>query len=187
MPTTKIMIIRHAEKPADDGSILGVSAAGNQDPEELIVKGWQRAGALVRFFAPFASQFADPALATPDFLFASAVAKHSKSLRAQHTIASLADFLAKPLNLDHPKGDEDSLMADALSQTGSVLIAWEHEAIPGIAGRIVGAAGAVPQKWPGQRFDIVWVFDRRPDGSGWDFTQVPQMLLPGDSPDAIPL
>src|ERR1041385_1779223 len=136
MAPAKIMILRHAEKPADDGSVLGISTNGAQDPEELIVKGWQRAGALVRFFAPFGGQFAHPALASPDIIFASAVAKHSKSLRPQHTVSSLADFLRKSLNLDHAKGDEDALVADALSQAGNVLIAWEHEAIPGIAGRI---------------------------------------------------
>ena len=187
MPANKIMVIRHAEKPSDDGSIQGVSVEGNQDPEELIVRGWQRAGALIRFFAPFGGKFAHPALASPDVLFASAVAKHSKSLRPQHTVASLANFLGKSLNLEHAKGDEDALVTDALSQTGSVLIAWEHQAIPGIAGSIVQAVGAIPQKWPGDRFDIVWVFDRKADGSGWDFTQVPQMLLPGDIPQVIEL
>jgi hypothetical protein len=46
----KIMIIRHAEKP--DGQTAGISMAGGQSPEELTVQGWQRSGALVRFFAP---------------------------------------------------------------------------------------------------------------------------------------
>jgi hypothetical protein len=180
MTTTKIMIVRHAEKPADDDSVAGISVNGNQDPEELIVRGWQRAGALVRFFAPFASRFADPALASPDVIFASAVAQHSKSLRAQHTVSGLADFLRKSLNLDHAKGDEDALVADALAQTGTVLIAWEHEAIPGIAGRILGNNGAFPQEWPTERFDLVWVFDRQGSGDSWKLTQVPQMLLAGD-------
>lgn len=46
MPATKIMLIRHAEKPRDDGSVRGVAADGRQDPEELVVRGWQRSGAL---------------------------------------------------------------------------------------------------------------------------------------------
>jgi hypothetical protein len=81
MATTKIMIIRHAEKPTDDGSISGVTQSGTKDPEELIVRGWQRAGALVRFFAPPDGHFVNSQLATPDTIFASKVAHHSPSFR----------------------------------------------------------------------------------------------------------
>ena len=52
MPANKIMVIRHAEKPSDDGAIEGVTAAGEKCKHELIVRGWQRAGALARLFAP---------------------------------------------------------------------------------------------------------------------------------------
>ena len=55
MAAAKIMIVRHAEKPSDDGTILGVDADGKDNPEELIVRGWQRSGALVRLFAPRAT------------------------------------------------------------------------------------------------------------------------------------
>ena len=92
MAATKIMIVRHAEKPTDDGSISGVSQAGTQDPEELIVRGWQRAGALLRFFDPMNGQFVSSKLATPDIIFASSVTHHIKSLRPQHTVLALADL-----------------------------------------------------------------------------------------------
>jgi hypothetical protein len=65
-----------------------------------------------------------------------------------------------------------------------VLIAWEHEAIPAIANRILGDMTRCPQKWPDTRFDLVWVLDRQPSGH-WTFAQVPQMLLSGDS--AMPI
>ena len=39
---TKIMVIRHAEKP--EGAVQGVDADGNDGKEFLIVQGWQRAG-----------------------------------------------------------------------------------------------------------------------------------------------
>jgi hypothetical protein len=32
---------------------------------------------------------------------------------------------------------------------------------------------------------MVWVFDRQQTGTGWDFTQVPQLLLAGDSKEPI--
>ena len=43
MPATTIMLIRHAEKP--DGNDSGVDPKGNPDKHDLIVRGWQRAGA----------------------------------------------------------------------------------------------------------------------------------------------
>jgi hypothetical protein len=186
MAATKIMVIRHAEKPTDDGTIAGVSLDGTQNEEELIVKGWQRSGALVRFFKPVDGRFACGELETPNVIFASAVARKSKSLRPQHTVLSLADFLGLPLDLNHTKGDEDALVADALARNGVVLIAWEHEAIPGIANRILGDTTTCPQKWPDDQFDLVWVFDRRTGEQGWNFNQVPQMLLPGDRNDVVP-
>ncbi|MEO8766957.1 MAG: hypothetical protein ABI363_01200 [Nitrosospira sp.] len=188
MPVTKIMIIRHAEKPSDDGSIAGVSQTGFQDPEELIVRGWQRSGALIGLLVPpkkgsFASSF----LATPDVIFASGAAKHSKSLRPQHTVLALADFLGQKLDLSHTKGEENLLVADVLSKNGNILIAWEHEAIPEIANRITGDKKTCPQKWPEERFDLAWIFDWSPAANRWVFEQVPQMLLRGDSSDLIPI
>ena len=90
MAVSKIMIIRHAEKPGDDGLIAGVSQDGAPDSKELIVRGWQRSGALVCLFAPTAGSFSHALLATPEVIFASGVAKHSDSLRPQHTILALA-------------------------------------------------------------------------------------------------
>jgi hypothetical protein len=187
MPATKIMLIRHAEKPTDDGAFVGVSAAGSPDSHELIVRGWQRSGALVRFFAPRNGNFTDPRLAQPLTIFASAVAKHSESLRPQHTVLELATVLKlKPkLVLDYAKGQEAALATAAIAANGPVLIAWEHEDIPDIVNAILGNTTSCPQKWPGSRFDLVWVLDR-PSGPGaWSFAQVPQMLLSGDSEQPI--
>jgi hypothetical protein len=44
-----------------------------------------------------------------------------------------------------------------------------------------------PQKWPGSRFDVVWIFDRQTASGGWSFAQVPQKLLSGDSAKPISL
>lgn len=185
MPATKIMLIRHAEKPSEDGKVKGVSATGAPDPEELIVRGWQRSGALVRFFAPRDGAFADRRLATPGAIFASGVAKHSNSRRPEHTVAELAAVLNLKLVLRYAKGDEKAMIADALAAEGTVLIAWEHEAIPDIANRILGGNARCPQKWPGSRFDLVWVLDRQAAAGAWSFAQVPQLLLSGDSEQPI--
>jgi hypothetical protein len=184
MPATKIMLIRHAEKPSDDGKVQGVSAAGAVDAEELVVRGWQRSGALVRFFAPRDGRFVDQRLTQPSTIFASAVGKHSKSLRPQHTVLELATELKLPPDLRFAKGEETKLVEAAVGADGPVLIAWEHEVIPEIANLILGDSTTCPQKWPGSRFDLVWVFDRKA-ANGWDFAQIPQLVLSGDSNDPI--
>jgi hypothetical protein len=178
------MVIRHAEKP--NGS-AGVMPDGSVNPEALIVQGWQRAGALVGLFVPPAGRFADPHLATPHTIFAAGVGHHSSSLRPEQTVTPLAAKLARQVDTTHLKDDEAGLVQVATTVGGIVLIAWQHEAIPEIAGLVLGSNQGVPQHWPGERFDLVWVFDR-PNGSGpWSFTQVPQLLLAGDSASPIPL
>jgi hypothetical protein len=53
------MVIRHAEKPDDAGTTLGVDDKENQNRDEPSVRGWQRAGGLVSFFAPVDGHFWD--------------------------------------------------------------------------------------------------------------------------------
>lgn len=185
MAAAKIMIVRHAEKPSDDGSVLGVDADGAHNPEELIVRGWQRSGAVVRLFAPRNGSFVDPHLATPKTIFASKVAKHSESLRPQHTVLELATVLGLTLSLGHAKDDLQGLVGDAVAAPGPVLIAWEHQDVPAIVNLITGDDTTCPQKWPGDRFDLVWVLDRRGGSGPWGFVQVPQLLLSGDSTQPI--
>jgi hypothetical protein len=188
----KIMLIRHAEKP--QGGTQGVDAAGNDGQEFLTVQGWQRAGALARFFVPVKPQLQHPSIEPPQFLFAAGpVSKKqkkagngSKSCRPEQTITPLSQLLgsAVPLNLNFVKGQEPEVAAAAMACSGVVLIAWQHEDIPAIAAAILGKTGIVTPTWPGNRFDVVWVFDLRPTG-GYSFSQVPQMLLAGDLPSVI--
>jgi hypothetical protein len=182
----KIMIVRHAEKPSDDGTIVGVTTAGVQNPEELVVRGWQRSGALARFFAPLGGPPRDPKLATPQAIYASAVAHHSNSLRPQHTVLELSLLIDLPLTLDFAKGEEAALAARLAGLDTPTLVAWEHEAIPAIVNGVVGNATSCPQTWMGTRFDLVWVLDRADQSPNWVFSQVPQMLLSGDSASPIP-
>jgi broad specificity phosphatase PhoE len=182
MSTTKIMLIRHAEKP--DGA-QGVMPNGSAEPEALIVRGWQRAGALIGLFAPTSGHFTNAALARPASLFASGVGHHSNSLRPQQTLMPLAKKLGIAPNTQHLKGDEAALVQAATTIGGIVLVAWEHEAIPEIAQRVMGGPHGIPQDWPEKRFDLVWVFDRLAGDGNWHFTQVTQQLLAGDSTDPL--
>ena len=177
MPTTKIMVIRDAEKPDGTG---GVMRDGTPNLKALTAMGWQRAYALVRLFAPADWHFADPHLAIPQTIYGS-------GLRSQQTVTPLAERLALPINLDYLKRGESALLHTATAIGGIVLIAWPHEGIPGIAWLLLGGDQGVPQHWPGNRFDLVWVFDRPSNGKWIIFTQVPQRLMVGDSTEPIPL
>ena len=172
----------------------GVDVNGNDGKEFLIVQGWQRAGALARFFAPSSAQFQRPGIEQPQSLFASgAVSKKvkkagngSKSYRPEQTITPLSQLLGNtvPLNLSFAQGEEAQVAAAAVACNGVVLIAWQHEDIPAIAAAIPGTKSAVPAKWAGDRFDVVWVFDLQANGQ-YSFSQTPQMLLAGDLPSVI--
>lgn len=183
MPSQRIMVIRHGEKPSDDGSVRGVDLAGSPDSNELSVRGWQRAGALVGFFAARSNAEQLSPIEEPLFLFAPGATEKAPSVRAEHTLVPLAERLGKPIATEFSKGDEVALVSAISKLSGPVLVAWEHKAIVDIGNALMGASDRTPQSWPEDRFDIVWVFDR--EGSSWRFRQVPQLLLAGDRPDPI--
>jgi hypothetical protein len=188
MPQTKIMVIRHAEKPGEPTDEPGLMPDGTQNDKALTATGWKRAKALVGLFDPANGKFADPLLAKPKKLFASADSAATKSLRPKQTITPLAEALKVEIDTEFTKGEEAKLVEAAKQAGGVILIAWQHEVIPAIADLIRGGdKKGVPQHWPGHtRFDLVWVFDLKDSGK-WSFAQVPQLLLPGDSPDPIPV
>jgi hypothetical protein len=179
----KIMIIRHAEKPA--GKIAGVNETGASSGHHLSVRGWQRAGALACLFAPGHGPLQNALLAKPWFIFASAAATDpepgdTKSRRSEETVAPLAQLIGVDINLKFSKGQETALAQAVLACDGPVLIAWRHEGIPVIANAILGAEVA-PQTWPKERFDVVFVLTLNSSQGTYSFAQVPQCLLAGDS------
>ena len=182
---SKIMIIRHAEKPGEGSPHRGVTFDGSHDKHELTVRGWQRAAALVRLFIPAADVEHCPGLATPRSIFASAVTDFSPSLRAQRTVEALAAALNITVDAQHANGEERYLTAAALAAPGPVLIAWHHNHIALLARLITGPEMHFPE-WPDDRFDLVWVLDRADVGSPWTFSQVPQCVIHDDPTDIIP-
>lgn len=184
MSCDKIMLIRHSERPSADKKFRGVNLAGRKDKETLTVRGWQRAGALVRFFAPHDGHFTHKALARPAILFACKAGPPAPSLRPQHTLLPLAELLTDvEMNCDYYEGEEEALVQKVLAGPGPALIAWKHLTMHVIANLILGDRATAPQHWPFERYDLVWVFDRA--GGAYRFTQVPQLLLAGDRPDVV--
>ncbi|PNG24316.1 hypothetical protein [Methylocella silvestris] len=183
MPCEKIMLIRHAERPSADKKFRGVSIEGRKDRESLTVRGWQRAGALVRLFAPSEGHFAGSALARPQALYACKADARDPSLRPQMTLLPMAEWLGAPLNRDFYHGQEDALVECVRAGAGPALIAWKHDAMHLIANEILGDDTIAPQHWPYERYDVVWVFDRT--ATSWTFSQLPELLLAGDRAEPI--
>jgi hypothetical protein len=176
----KIMLIRHAEKPNGGGG-PGLMPSGVENPRALTLSGWKRANALVGLFNPPEGALPKPPLAKPDNLFASG----SESLRPKQTIAPLATALNLSIRT-FLKGQEVELVAAVMKAEGPALISWQHEAIPLIASLIQGRADGVPPRWPGHVYDLVWVLDLQTSGA-WIFTQVPELVMPGDTEATIGL
>lgn len=180
MPATRrVMLIRHAEEPDKDAGILGVDEKGRPDQDALSVRGWQRAGALVRLFAPCHGPARSKGgtgklLAAPVAIFAATDA--AKSHRPLCTVQPLAQLLGLAADTRFgSEGDVTALLTAVLACRGPVLLCWRHQAMGDIAWALCGGK---PRQWDAARYDLVWVFER--EGESWYFTELPQRLLAGD-------
>ena len=180
----KIMIIRHAEKHQHGIHDRGVTEDGRPAHHELTVRGWQRAGALVSYFAPHNAPPKDSPIQTPHSIFASNATKQSPSLRAMHTAGPLAAALGIAVNHDFAEDQEPALAAAVMTAPSPVLIVWHHGHIARLVKEIAGQQVKCPLHWPDERFDLVWILESHPaHGGGWRFSQCTQCLLPDDRTD----
>jgi hypothetical protein len=175
-----VLLIRHAEKPIVGGPPFGVTDAGVVDPESLTPRGWQRAGALVRWFGD-RSGGTISGLPVPTHLLASRVAPGSSSRRPQQTLLPLAESLGLTVDATIPKPDIARLAAAILAIDGVVLVSWEHHLIPSLAATLTGQPSLTPASWPDDRFDVVWVLERAAAAEPFQFRQVLQRVLAGDT------
>jgi hypothetical protein len=190
-PPTKIMIIRHAEKPPKHPGTAGpfdVQEDGSPgNGKSLIVPGWQRAGALNAFFAPYNSSPSNPAIVIPNYIYAASPTNESQ--RPFETVTPLAAWLnyapgSTQFNADFTIGGQESeMVASVLALSGVVLICWEHDNImPNIMGAInskisISNYASIPNPFPNV-FYLVWVLDL--NGSSYTWTSVNQNLMAGD-------
>lgn len=192
-PPTKIMLIRHAEKPPDppnksgpwDIKEDGTSGKGHS----LIVAGWERAGALIGFFAPYKTVPAKSKIATPDYIYASN--PKGETERPCETVTPLARWLkytpgSPRFNLSYDiDKDENKLADDVLQHSGSVLICWEHNNIIKIVGKInekypiSNYEELKKHPWP-DIFNLVWVLDYDHKQNQYTWTHTHQHLMPDD-------
>lgn len=181
MPPDRIIVIRHARKPTHKPKQTGIRQDGTSDPESLTVRGWQHAGALAAIFAGPEPGGADGFTARPDIIFAAGAEKKkvriggkevkvgSHSRRPIQTVTPLAAALKLAPVTTHTKGEERALVDDVLSRSGTVLVCWQHQNIAAIGNLIVGNDTTVPQSWPENRYDLLYLFDRT--DHGWSFRQ----------------
>jgi hypothetical protein len=181
----KIMIIRHAEKHQPGSHGKGVTEDGRPAKHELTVRGWQRATALVHFFSAAGAVSKSSAIQVPQAIYASDATRQSPSLRAMHTAGPLAASLGIEVNHDYAEDEEADLAAAVCKAPSPVLIVWHHGHIYRLAREIAGDHVKCPTHWPDDRFDVVWIFERGPHGSGWTFSQIPQCLFPDDCRDVF--
>jgi hypothetical protein len=158
-----VLIIRHAEKPADGPSL---SPEGNA-----------RAAALPKLFKKSDSR-PDPCPA-PDFIFAAMNSKESH--RSVETVAPLAEKLGLKVNADIKNEDFEDLVRELVKnpkyEGKTVLICWHHQKMPHLAKALHGVD--IPKHIEDDVFNLIWQIDYDKDGKA-KTTQGSQKLLPGD-------
>jgi hypothetical protein len=140
----QIILIRHADKPPDP-----------KDPH-LSRAGVQRAERLVSFITtdPVMTRFGLPVA-----VFATRTTKDDNGQRTQETVAPLARVLKLPVQTPFLGKDYAALASLILAAPAyagkTILICWNHEAIPQLA----AALGVKPEppKWKASVFDQVYV------------------------------
>ena len=171
----QLIFIRHGEKPAQ----------GN----ELNAQGFARANALVNYFKTNADVLD---YGTPAAIYAMKPSGPTGSVRPIQTVTPLAKALGLPVISDFLKDDSNDLVNAVLNNKAydgkMVLICWEHNAIPDIVSAFASAtntssavSASLPTGWDGSAFDRTWILNLS-DGKIISFQDLPQHLMPGDSP-----
>ena len=165
----QVVIIRHAEKLASGG--------------EVNRQGCERAYLLPKFFLNNSTveQFG-----TPVATYAVEPNTAYSAIRAIQTIAPTAQALSLQIldpatRIDYSRIVEQ-IMSNPAYDGKTVLMAWEHKAIPGLAQAFGATLADYMMKWPGRVFDEAWVINFV--GANAPSVQIiPEGVLPSDNPE----
>jgi broad specificity phosphatase PhoE len=157
----RVLIVRHAEKPADAA-----------DPH-LSETGQRRAQALARRL---------PVL-FPWIGFLFAAAPRPTSQRPAETLSPLSELLGLPVDTRFDELHPERLVRELHDGThvyaqGTALIAWRHDGMSSLA-RALGAQDA-PDHWDADVYDRLWSIEYGPQGA-IIFKDEPLVLLPEDA------
>jgi hypothetical protein len=140
----RIILIRHAEKPADPAL------------PHLSEDGQKRASRLARWLTQ------GKVLGTnglPGALFAAAPTLRGRSLRCAETLQPTADRLDLPLRTSYAAADYRRLAYDLLRDRSlkgrTVVICWVHECLPELA--VALGVKPEPPKWKDKDFESAYV------------------------------
>ena len=150
----KIIIVRHAEKPASRAP-------------HLALRGRMRAIGLSKLL---------PKIVKPDFVFASTSTKHSA--RPYQTIRLTADRMGIDVSTTYADRDIKRIVKDLRKKQfngKTVLVCWHHGMMPKLIRELGHESPYEP--WPEDLYDRIICIDR----SG--IKNLPQRLLFGDTVD----
>lgn len=177
-----IVITRHGEKPSESGKPHGINVEGEHDPHSLSVRGWMRAGALAGIFG-LLPQTQYPGIQVPQRIYATHPSHSAQSTREYDTAGPTATKLGHKVRADYKHGQEAQLAAELASTQDSALVVWHHGAIPELMKHFdIENADHIPEQWPEDRFDLMWVLTRPNEHSQFTWQPVNQDLLEGDLP-----
>lgn len=162
----QVILIRHAEKPA-----VGT---------ELSPQGFKRAEALVNFFK---TEEAVTSYGTPVAIYAAAPKNEDSSIRSIQTVTPLARALNLTVDTRFTRGQTNKIVRDLMENPAydgrMVLICWQHTNLVEIAQNLAeynsSPRVSIPQLWPDQTYDRVWILDLK-NGQVVAFKNIPQNL-----------
>jgi len=134
----KILLLRHAEEPADETS-LDLSAAGRRRAEQL-------------------AKFIPKTFGTPQFVFAAAPS--DSSVRCYLTMRALADDLKLEIDGSYKSSEfaalATKLYGDPAFDDATVVVAWTHKELPSLAAYLNVRRSDFPRSWDGEVFDEIY-------------------------------
>lgn len=130
----KIVIIRHAEKPAVGGNLNELGLARSLSLSSVLDK----FGDFKHIYVPTVKQ----------------VGTATEHMRPLQTIIPFAIIHNLEINTKYKRNKVDKLAEVAKKQTGDVLIVWTSTRIPKLA-EALGVAS--PPKWEEADYDSVWI------------------------------
>jgi phosphohistidine phosphatase SixA len=137
MDSGRILLMRHAEKPAD---VL--------DPD-LSPAGHRRAEQLARYIPK--------TFGAPSFLFATASSRHSN--RPIETITQLSQSCGISINTSFADQDYAALAHELLKKDRFegklILVCWHHGNIPSLANALDSKQGKYPDPWGPDVFNLI--------------------------------
>lgn len=178
-----IMFVRHGEKPSEHGAPHGINHHGEHDDHSLSVRGWMRAGALGALLS-HAPTTIHPGVLTPQRILATKPSPEAKSHREVDTAQPIARRLHLVVESDFAHVDEAELRQSVLTDSRNTLVVWHHGNLGHLVrGFPIANINEVPERWPEDRFDLIWVLNRSANQEQYTYSAVDQALLDGDAPD----